>query len=145
MISPLEPRNQTTVIEKINAVLAEYSDKDWNYSRITLEIRELESIDGPYALSVFLINVKTKEGRKEFGTYESEVTWGDRHSNELGILEMISLRINKALMETSSDEHWDFVRPVVRLTKREELLEQGITTGIWYRVAEVAGEEFDAR
>ncbi|MEI6083623.1 MAG: hypothetical protein WCS70_04905 [Verrucomicrobiota bacterium] len=129
----------------INSALRLYSDKDWNYSRISLETRTLESLDCPYVLWIEEIDVKTPVNRKNFKSCEDEVTWGARHSNELGILELISLRINKALIESTSDEHWNYRRPVVRLIKREELVKKGITDALWYQVTEVIGDEFDSR
>lgn len=130
---------------KINEALESYSDKDWNYSRISLEVKPLESLTSPYVLTIESIDVSTPIKRKVFKGSEDEVTWGGRHSNELGILELISLRINKALIESTSDEYWGFTRPVVRLVRKEELIQQGITDALWYNVTEVAGEEFDAR
>jgi hypothetical protein len=131
--------------EPINIALQSYSDKDWNYSRIKLEVRELGSLTGPYALWIDEIDVRNPVKRKEFKACEDEVTWGSRHSNELGILELISLRINKALIESTSDEYWDYRRPVIRLAKKEELAQKGITKAFWYVVTEVAGEDFDNR
>jgi len=130
---------------EINTALLSYSDKDWNYSRIALETRPLESLPHPYVLWVERIDVSTPANRKNFKNCEDEVTWGGRHSSELGILELISLRINKALIECSSDEHWNYRRPVIRLVKREELINKGIKSALWYQVTEVAGDEFDTR
>lgn len=128
-------------IESINQVLSLYPDKEWNYSRIVLELRHLETIDSPYVLVTDSVDLRQPEGKKRFANYEREITWGTRHSSELGILELISLRLNKALLESMSTD----VRPVLRIEKKEELIKQGITTALWYRVIEVTGEEFDNR
>jgi hypothetical protein len=132
-------------LNKINEALGRYSDKDWNYSRIILESSKLELLSSPYVLWIDLIDVSNPTKRKAFKTYEDEVTWGGRHSNELGILELISLRINRALIESTSDEHWENRRPIVRLVKKEDLIKQGITDAFWYRVTEVVGDDFDSR
>ena len=132
-------------LSKLNDALASYSDKDWNYSRIILEEKSLEILNSPYAMVIDPIDIRSSDGRNEVITYEGEVTWGLRHSSELGILELISLRINKALLESTSDEYWDFVRPVIRLANTEELISKGITTALWYQVIEVAGDDFDNR
>src|ERR1700693_4620585 len=100
-------------IELVNTALQDYSDKDWNYSRISLIIRPLDTIDGPYILRLELLDVKTKPGRADLKTLSDEVKWGERHASELGMLEVVSLRINKALLEVTSDEHWQFKRPVL--------------------------------
>ncbi len=133
------------MLEKVNKALLQYCDKDWNYSRITLHINLLESIIGPYALWVDIAQTKTKQGQADLKNSKSEVTWGEHHSNELGILEIISLRINKALLEASNDEFWDFERPIVRLAGKEELAQKGITHALWYEVVEVSGQDFDNR
>ena len=130
---------------KINTALRGYSDKDWNYSRILLIPKPLADILGPYALCFEQITTKEKSSMAELKSVADEVKWGDHHSNELGILELISLRINKALFDSTSDEFWDFKRPVVRLVKKETLAEKGITSAFWYEVLEVAGDDFENR
>src|SRR6266404_5533410 len=109
------------ILERVNKSLQAYSDKDWNYSRITLTIKPLAAIDGPYALSLEILDLNTKEGRGYLKALADEVRWGERHSSELGVLEMVSLRINKALLEVTSDEHWQHARPVVRIAKKEDV------------------------
>ncbi len=131
--------------ERINDQLKLYSDKDWNYSRISLETRALESLDGPYVLWIDFIETRSKRGKSDFQTFSHEVTWGARHSAEIGILELISLRINKAMLELTNVETWDYNYPVIRLVKKEDLVKQGIKEAFWYRVTEVIGEEFDNR
>lgn len=130
---------------KINETLQSYSDKDWNYSRILLVVTPLEKVPGPYVLCCDFIDVSTKEGKGEFKVATQEIRWGDRHSSELGILEVVSLRLNKALFETASDEIWGTVRPIIRTAKKEILLQQGISDAFWYEVEEVAGEDFENR
>jgi hypothetical protein len=73
-----------------------------------------------------------------------EIAWGERHSSELGILEIVSLRINKALL-TASNSLWRDKRPVLRLAKRNLLLDQGVRAALWYEVREVTGEDFESR
>ena len=87
----------------------------------------------------------TKQGRNDLNALVDEVKWGERHSSELGILEVVSLRINKALLEVTSDEYWQQARPVVRIVKKETIAGQHATHALWYQVTEVAGEEFDNR
>lgn len=143
--SPLDPKHLSLTFEKVNKALLQYCDKDWNYSRISLCLNALESIIGPYALWIDLIQTRTKQGQADLKNSRSEIAWGQHHSNELGILEIVSLRINKALLESTSDEFWDFERPIVRLTGKEELAQKGITHALWYDVIEVAGQDFDTR
>jgi len=144
--SPPPPdSNPHAMLLRLNEALLAYSDKDWNYSRISLLERRLDDAEGPYALWIEVVDLTTKPGRGELKAMSDEVKWGERHSSELGILELVSLRINKALLEITSDEHWQWKRPVVRIVKREVLLAQGITSALWYEVHEVAGEDFDNR
>ena len=130
---------------KINKAIEIYSDKDWNYSRISLHVRSLDSIQGAYALWPEIVLVKTKQGKQDLKTFVTEVAWGERHSNELGILEIVSLRLNKAVLHVSTDESWDFERPFVHPVNKEVLAQQGISDALWYEIYEVAGEEFDNR
>ena|SRR5258708_1168509 len=132
-------------VERVNTALHEYSDKDWNYSRISLVMRPLDDLDSPYTLRFEVLDLKTKGGRTDLKTLSDEVKWGDRHASELGMLEVVSLRINKALLEASSDEYWEFKRPVVRIAKREVAAGQHDTNAIWYQIIEVVGEDFDNR
>jgi hypothetical protein len=132
-------------VQQVNVALQDYSDKDWNYSRISLVIRSLDGFDSPYILRLEVLDLKTKQGRTDLKTMSDEVKWGDRHASELGMLEVVSLRINKALLEVTSDEHWQFKRPVVRIAKRELLAGKQDTNAIWYQINEVAGEDFDNR
>jgi hypothetical protein len=74
-----------------------------------------------------------------------EVKWGDRHSSQIGMLEVVSLRINKALLEVSSDTYWHQKRPVIRIVKKEGVDREDTTHAIWYQITEVAGEDFDNR
>ena len=91
------------------------------------------------------LDLKTKQGRTDLKTLSDEVKWGERHASELGMLEVVSLRINKALLEVTSDEHWQFKRPVLRIAKKEVLAGKQDTYALWYQITEVAGEDFDNR
>jgi hypothetical protein len=133
------------LVAQINDAFLRVTDKDWNYSRITLELRPLAQIDSPYVLWVERIETDHKTGKGELAQLKSEVTWGSRHSKELGILEIISLRLNKMLLETTSDSRWMNRRPVIRAVKKRDLEIQGITDAFWYGVQEVCGEEFNNR
>ncbi len=133
------------VVTQVNATLQSYSDKDWNYSRISLTIRPLEALDSPYVLRLEVLDLTTKQGRADLKTLSDEVKWGDRHTSELGMLEVVSLRLNKALLEITGDEYWQYKRPVVRIVRKEELAGQSITHALWYQIHEVAGEDFDNR
>jgi len=140
------PRDKLIAItNKVNETLNKYSDKDFQYSRIFLQIKPLESINGPYALWYELVSTTVKQGRTDLRAASDEVTWGERHSHELGILEIISLRLNKALLALSSDELWGDTHPIIRVTERQLLAQQGVTEALWYEVQEVSGEEFDSR
>ena len=146
MPQPNEQTDQTDAsVKRVNTALQEYSDKDWNYSRISLVIRPLDGFDSPYILRLEVLDLKTKQGRTDLKTLSDEVKWGDRHASELGMLEVVSLRINKALLEATSDEYWQFKRPVVRIAKRESFAGQQDARSIWYQITEVAGEDFDNR
>lgn len=131
--------------KKINTCLAQYADKDWNYSRIRVQPLFLEEVKCQYVLWFELIDPTTKQGRSDLQLVQKEVVWGDHHSNELGILELISLRLNKALLAVSNDSFWDRQRPILRLAKRDDLQAQGVSVALWYEVQEIAGEDFDSR
>ena len=144
-ISHRENQQMEVLVNQINSALKAYSDKDWNYSRIALVLRPLREFDGPYVLRIDRLDLTAKAGQKDLKALVDEVRWGDRHSSELGILEVVSLRINKALLEATSDEFWQYQRAVVRIAGREELGREQSTNAIWYQVTEVAGEDFDNR
>ncbi len=129
----------------INLALADCPDKEWNYSRINLLCSDLSRLDSPYVLWCDRVDLHTKEGRSNYRACLSEVDWGERHSSELGVLEIISLRINKALLESTDDEYWQMLWPIIRIIEKQELVSNGITVGFWYEVQEVAGKEFDSR
>ena len=137
--------NVPALLEKIDVALRHVSDKEWNYSRITLQLRPLAQVDSPYILWLEQIDVRQKTGRTDLAQLKSEITWGHRHGDELGILEIISLRLNVALLEHSTDEFWNYQRPVVRVVGKQALESQGIAEAFWYRVEEVGGEDFDNR
>src|SRR5579862_2314252 len=141
--APNRPSEDT--LERVNKSLQAYSDKDWNYSRITLTIKPLASIDSPYLLSLEILDLKTNEGRERQKALADEVRWGDRHSSELGMLEVVSLRLNKALLEITSDDYWQNMRPIIRIVKVEGAIPQQLAAALWYQITEVAGEEFDNR
>jgi hypothetical protein len=131
-------------VETLNLRLQSRSDKDWNYSRITLCLRTLASLDSAYVLWPESIDASTKAGKAAILEIESEVTWGERHSNELGILETVSLRLNRALLDArGGDDPREFV--ALRLIKRRDLIEEGIPVAVWYAITEVSGEDFDSR
>jgi hypothetical protein len=142
---PISAEDMTAWAQAVNQVLARFSEKDWNYSRLSLKVLSINEIDGPYALTIDWIDVQGKAGKNVYKNCLNEVTWGGRHSHELGILELISLRMNKALSEVSSDDFWHGVRPVLRLQKKTELEKLGQNHGFWYQVEEVEGEEFENR
>ena len=133
------------LVEKVNTALLNYSDKDWNYSRISLISKLLSGTECPYVLKIEILDQNTREGRSELKTLTDEVKWGDRHSSELGMLEVVSLRINKALLEVTSNDYWNQKRPVVRIVKKQDVDRENPTHAIWYHITEVAGEEFDNR
>jgi hypothetical protein len=132
-------------LDRVNSALLKYSDKDWNYSRISLITKLLESIDGPYVLKIDVLDQTTRQGRDELRTLADEVKWGDRHSSQLGMLEVVSLRINKALLEVTSNDSWLQMRPVIRIVKKECVDREDTRHAIWYQITEVAGEYFDNR
>lgn len=99
----------------------------------------------PYVLWCDWLDVRKRHNGQSINDIKQEIRWGERHADELGILELISLRLNKALLEATSDEYWEFVRPVIRVVKTQELISQGIENAFWYQVTEVEGEEFDNR
>jgi hypothetical protein len=144
-ISHREDKQMEVLVNQINSALTAYSDKDWNYSRIALVIRPLQEFDGLYVLRIERLDLTAKTGQKDLKALVNEVKWGDRHSSELGMLEVISLRINKALLEATSDESWQHKRPVVRIARKEELGREQPANAIWYQITEVAGEDFDNR
>lgn len=133
------------VVAWLGRVLERYSDMDWAYSRIALEVRPLAGLDSPYVLWLEWIPTESPEGQKAFKNCEGEVTWGERHSSELGILEIISLRLNRALMAVGTPEDFDGCRPVIRMMKKTVLEEAGIRDAFWYSVREVQGDTFDNR
>ena len=133
------------LVTRLNAALGSYSDKDWSYSRISLCVRPLDDADSPYLLWPELLDMVTKEGRADLKALADEIKWGEHHSSELGILEIVSLRINQALLQGTTDEFWQNKRPVLRVVAKHLLAEQGIRAALWYEVQEVAGEDFDNR
>ncbi len=141
----IDPSHLKTWAEALNQALARYSDKDWSYSRIRIQVCDLSEQPSAYVLEVDWLDVQGKQAQTVLKNLKGEMTWGERHSYELGILEVISLRLNRALMEVTSDAHWNNVRPVFRLARRGELLEKGRTHAFWYQVTEVEGEEFENR
>jgi len=132
-------------LDQVNSALLRYSDKDWNYSRIYLITKPLETVDGPYVLKIEVLDQTTTQGRNDLRSLTDEVKWGDRHSSELGLLEVVSLRINKALLEVTSNDYWHQKRPVIRIIKKESVDRQDTTHAIWYHITEVTGEDFDNR
>jgi hypothetical protein len=144
-LSPPTEKDLRAWCDAINNVLKRYSDKDWSYSRIYLIIKKLDEVSAPYSLRIDWLDVKGKKGKEEYQEVVGELTWGQRHSNELGILEIISLRLNQALNTVTSSEYWHGVRPVLRLQKTEELIQNLHTHTFWYQIEEVQGEEFEAR
>ena len=132
-------------VKQVNTALLGYSDKDWNYSRISLTILLLANLDSPYILQLEILDLRSKQGRTDLKTLSDEVKWGESHSSELSMLEVVSLRINRALLETTSDEHWQNKRPVVRVVRKEVVVGQAATQAIWYQINEVAGEDYDNR
>ena len=137
--------NLEALAERINQALKHYSDKDWNYSRIRLVTRSLPQTTSPYLIWYEMLDLTSQPGKQQLKNVADEVKWGDRHSNELGLLELVSLRLNKALLESSSDDDWHQNRPVLRVAKTEELAQTGVTSAFWYDIEEVVGDQFDNR
>lgn len=130
---------------KLTEALRQCTDNEWNYSRIYLVVSSLTEIVGPYCLACELVNPNDKDGRQSLRLIEDEIKWGGRHGEELGILEIISLRLNKALLGNCDLKSWNGQQPVIRIVKKEAIQEQGITAAFWYAVEEVSGEEFENR
>ena len=143
--NPMDQQQLANLTAEINRTIENWPDKEWSYSRIILQMRPLHSIEGACALWIEQVPVNTKKGQNDLKALMAEVAWGERHSNELGILEIISLRLNKALLEASTDDSWGFLRPVIRIVGKEVLIQQGVPSALWYEVHEVSGEEFDNR
>jgi hypothetical protein len=135
----------TQLVTRLNTALESHSDKDWNFSRISLSVRALADSESPYFLWPEVLDLVTKQGQNDLKALTDEVKWGDRHSSELGMLEIVSLRVNKALLESTSDEFWQNKRPVLRVIAKHLLAEQGVVSALWYEVREVRGEDFDNR
>jgi hypothetical protein len=138
-------QNLHTLAEKINNCLEKYSDKDWNYTRLRLQVLPIEAIGAPYALVLETISTDTARGQAELKALRREVEWGDHHSNELGFLELVSLRLNKAFLAVAFGVTGESQFPVLRLAKLETLRAQNHTHALWYVIEEVVGEEFDSR
>lgn len=132
-------------VAAINQALHRVPDMDWNYSRIELTLVSLHETVVPYVLEIDWLDVRGRTGEAAYRASLDEITWGQRHSHELGILEIASLRLNRALAEATSAAYWHDVRPVIRLQKRTDLLEKDRTHAFWYRVEELQGEEFENR
>lgn len=143
--------NVNGLVQWINENLQKYSDKDWNYSRLRLKIIHVTSTESPYLLGCELIDMGKPQGDRLLKDVQGEISWGDYHSSELGILELISLRLNKALLGVVGHNYYlsgdppKKKHPVIRLVKRQVLIEANTPTAIWYEVQEVIGEEFDNR
>ena len=133
------------VVTQLNSTLAAVTPKDWNYSRISLSVRALDSLSSPYVLWLEVVDPVTKSGRADLKALANEVRWGEHHSSELGILEIVSLRINKALLESEAIHLPQTKRIIVRIVKKDVLAKQGVRAAVWYEVNEVVGEDFDNR
>ena len=133
------------LVTRLNRALESYSDKDWNYSRISLTVKPLSDSESAYFLWPEVLDLNTKPDNVDLKSLSDEAKWGDRHSSELGVLEMVSLRINKALLECTSNEFWQNQRPVLRVVNKHLLADKGVTSALWYEVREVCGEDFDNR
>lgn len=138
------------LVHSINEILARYPDRDWNYSRIRLRLAEPTALESPYFLGCEVLDDSTAHGRAERKTVQDEVAWGEHHESELGILEIISRRLNKALLALpghcfAADPVLKGRRPVIRLVRREELQKAQVPVVLWYEVQEVNGEEFENR
>src|SRR5687767_13550931 len=113
------------LVQWINDVLRRYSDKDWNYSRIKVTTVQVNDFQSPYLLVCELISLQTPEGKRDLKAVETEIIWGENHSSELGILEIISLRINKALLALVGSKPYltgeppRAFHPVVRLARKQ--------------------------
>ncbi len=132
-------------VDKLNNTLNLYPDKDWNYSRIVLVYNELEKLSSPYCLWCDLADRSSDEGKRFIKRTEEEIAWGKRHMNELGILEIVSFRINKALADIGTQDIWGRFHPILRVENKERIAERGINACLWYRVEEVVGEDFESR
>ena len=148
-MNPMQPPWSQAALEelvtRINSALEMRADKDWNFSRISLHLKDLDGLNSAYCLWPEVLDLVTIQARKDLKTLTDEVKWGERHSSELGVLELVSLRVNKALLECTSDDYWRHQRPVIRLAKKDVLLNEGVHVAIWYEVREVGGEDFDSR
>ena len=138
------------LVQTLNEILSHYSDKDWNYSRIRLTMVEVVALESPYLLRCELIDGVSPGGRRELRDVQDEIRWGENHSSELGILEIVSLRVNKAVLALpgtlfASAELLRGRRPIIRLVKRQELLAARVPVALWYQIQEVGGEEFENR
>lgn len=144
--SPLNPltamSNAASAVTTINNALKTYPDKEWNYSRITLIAKPLHSVPGPYVLTCELLKRADKLSQGVIREISAEIQWGERHSSELGILEIISLRLNKALCDTCASAP---IHPVIRVQKKSDLGLRDDAPVIWYTVTEISGEDFESR
>jgi hypothetical protein len=145
MNTPLPDPQLSSTVTAINDALSRYSDQDWNYSRVSLTLESINESESPYALFYDTINTELADAKESLKNLAHELKWGERHSSELGFMELVSLRVNKALLDVTPNNHWHGKRPVVRILPRQELRNKGITYVIGYIVTEVAGEEFDSR
>ena len=133
------PNNVSSALQQTNELLESCTDKDWNYSRIRLFIKPLSQLHSPYALWIERV-----EGEADLRALRDEVAWGSRHSDELGILEIVSLRINKAILQALGEKP-SAEQPVLRIVKKQELESHQITEAFWYEIQEVSGEDFENR
>lgn len=138
-------------VHRLNEILQHYSDKDWNYSRVRLVTLQVSALQCPYLLGCEFVDPNSKKGAREIKDVQSEVTWGEHHSSELGILELVSLRLNKALLAVVDEKFLSGGppshrgHPIIRLVKRQALIDANVPLAMWYEVQEVSGEEFDSR
>ncbi len=137
--------NPVSFAEHVNALLKRYPDKEWNYSRITLTVRSLDSLATEYVLWPDSIDPRNAAGRESLKSMLKELAWGDRHSSELGILELISLRLNRALVELTGGLEAVGEIPVIRVVPRQSIQPKTAAQVLWYEVIEVSGEDFDSR
>jgi hypothetical protein len=135
--------NLESAVAQINSHLARYNDDAWHYSRLRLVVLPLDRIPGAKALWLETIHTGDREGQRLLRELRSRVAAAVGHLSELPIIQIVICRLNEALLELTSDEHWRHQRPFVTWAKKTELAEQGLGCALWYEVEEQLGDEED--
>jgi len=132
-------------VNQVNAALQEYSDKDWNYSRISLGYTPVICIRQPLCPRLETLDLSRNRGRPISNPIRRGEMGRTPTLPNFGMLEVVSLRINKDSSKSQATNIGNISAQWFVSLKREVLVGQPTVHAIWYRISEVAGDDFDNR